>query len=332
MSSFTDGVQNNFSDIANNVSQGVQDLVNTTSQFSDFLNRMQESSQVVSEYLNQVQKGKAFTEYVVKAYCDGGIDLPKISKVLTIDNTAFSIAMDIYKFFLPLGIIMLVLYLLMDILNITTNRLRELDIKVFMTVFLKGAIGLVLLKYGPVVIKALIETANTVVQAVIEGKVFGGGAGSTSKDDYYLIILEEVTKMGFFGKLGLAATSTILYIGQAIPEVAIMLQAVSRKIEIIYRVGMAPISLTDIYNGISNSKALIYLKRLAVCLLHGALMIMIVKITYELETTHMADMLSSMKGQGLPSFTQVIEICLYGYAAAGLIASSKSALNDAIGC
>ena len=120
MSSFTDGVQNNFSDIANNVSQGVQDLVNTTSQFSDFLNRMQESSQVVSEYLNQVQKGKAFTEYVVKAYCDGGIDLPKISKVLTIDNTAFSIAMDIFM------IIWTIIFLCKQ-RNFMTEKNKQLD-------------------------------------------------------------------------------------------------------------------------------------------------------------------------------------------------------------
>lgn len=305
--------------------------------FTEFLNST--AGQAVNDKYNEILNGKSFSwmkQKILESYTNGGVNINKVLQHLQVNNSEYNIAVAMYNFFLPLGIIMVTLYCLLDIINISTSRAREFDIKnLFMSLF-KATMGYAFLQWGTELFGYLVVTANDIITATAEGSMFGGtitANGNREMNEYYtriVTVLADTKSM--FTILGLFVTSLVIQIAQIVPQVVILFQAISRKIEIIYRIGLAPISLPDIYNGFSHSKALTYVKRFAVVMIHGAIMIAIIKISYQIETQHSINMIAGLDENALPSTSTVLESTLYGYAAMGLIASCKSAISDAIGC
>ncbi len=281
-------------------------------------------------------KKSGIQEFIVNSFTNGGISLDKVTEIVTVNNDEFQIARSIYEFFVPLGLIMIVLYLLMDVLNTTTSRIREFDIKQFMMIFFKGAIGLIFIKYGFSIMGDLTSVANQIAYEAAHGKTMLAlvSPDNSGLNLYFASIITAVEKGSWKDQIALLAAAAILQLTQIIPEILVIFQAISRKIEIVFRTGIAPISLPDIYNGISNSKAIMFIKRFAVVLLHGPMMIVIIKVAYRLQASYIKTVVERNINQEhmIPGIGVAIEMALYGFAAAGLISSAKSALNDAVGC
>lgn len=324
--------------------EAIKKLYETKTAFDAFVERASNGLESglgidkLQSYAQQYIEGKTkgLKKFVIDAYCNGGIDINKVFSALVLNDEEFHIAKTMYEFFVPLGIIMLILYLLLDVLNTTTSRIRDFDMKSFLMIFFKGGIGLIFLKYGFNIMGNLLSVSNTITQAVMNEKVItNSGATNAVFDKLYGTMLAAVNKLSLMDLIGLVLSAVVLQLTQIIPEILILFQAISRKIEIIFRTGIAPISLPDIYNGISNSKAITYIKRFAVILMHGPIMLVIIKVAYWLQGNHVSAILAAKLADqkaGVPALSIVIEMGLYGFAAAGLIGSAKTALNDALGC
>ena len=314
--------------------EAIESIKTNYESFMDFVRAHQGESGSLGEqaknYIEKSFKGP-FNKFVIDSYVSGGFDFDKTAELIEIDQTTYDIGKSMYSFFMPLGIIMVIIYMLLDLMNISTSHMRDLDTKAIVMPLLKGMIGLALLRYGYWIMGGLVNVANTIALKIKSGEVINVSASSASMDTFYETILTQIGSAGIMESLGFVMTALILQCTQIIPQILIMFHAISRKIEIIFRVGIAPISLPDIYNGISNSKALTFLKRFAVCLLHGPMMIIILKVAFYLQSTHVADIIAENGGQ-VPGLDVMLEMGLYGFAAAGLVASCKSALNDAVGC
>lgn len=327
------------------VSGGIKEmgekLVNQWSVMSDFQKYLtdpiyNEGSAIVEKY-NEIKSMKGLKDMIAHSYCDGGININKIIGFLIIDQSDWNIAKGLYSYFLPLGIFMLVMYFLLDLSNQSINKVRDFDLKSMLFCFLKCGIGLVLLTYFPVIMGGLVNSSNAMINAAVDGTLLGGATikENAGRKELYDIILSYLSTAKFMDLLGLMLSAVVLQLAQLVPELIILFQAISRKVMIIIRLGIAPFASVDIYNGFSNSKCLVYLKKLFVDLMYGMLMIVIIKICFTLETTHMTNMLASLKtgsgGATLPSTSMVLETCLFGFASAGLITSGKQLLNDALG-
>ena len=321
------------------ISETIQDAVKLPDAFTEFIHEAQkgipafntyEKLQKTAEKYNKGELG-GLKEFIINSYCNGGINVNKVQTLLRVGNSEYHLAYSIYDYFLPLGLIMLVLYFLMDIMTQTTSRVRDFDAKSFFMSFLKAVMGLAMLKYGYWIMGSLVEVSNTITNMVMNGKVVTG-EDNQAFDRLYAIVVNAVGGNGVLDNLGLAMSAVVLQITQIIPEIIILFQAISRRIEIIFRVGIAPISMPDVYNGFSGSKAVTYLKRFAVVLLQGPMMIVIIKVAFQLQANHVAAVLDTLDGKHVPALSLIIEMALYGFAAAGLISSSKTALNDALGC
>ncbi len=316
-------------------------IVNQWSVMSDFQKYLSDpvyngSSAIVEKY-NEIKSMKGLKDMIAHSYCDGGININKITGFLIIDQVDWNMAKGMYTYFLPLGIFMLVLYFLLDLSNQSINKVRDMDIKAMLFCFFKCGVGLVLLTYFPVIMGGLVNASNAMINAAVDGTLLGGATitENAGRKQLYDTILNYLTKAKFMDLLGLMLSAVILQLAQLVPELIILLQAISRKIMIIIRLGIAPFASVDIYNGFSNSKCLVYLKKLFVDLMYGMLMIAIIKICFNLETTHMVNMLASLDTSGgnatLPSTSMILETCLFGFASAGLVSSGKQLLNEALG-
>ena len=301
----------------------------------------------------------AANEYLHKPvtwiYMADGFHIPFLKKFLKIEQDDMNISQVIYNIFVPLAVILALLYCLLDILNLITNRIRELDIKAILLSLFKFALCLVMIKFMPTIMSALLEVGNSLIIGLLDGEIAGTkisfnaseGMDPKLKVAYYAVVCAIIDDMNIMECLGLIALAPLVFLTSIVPQVILLFQAMSRKVEIILRVGFAPVACADIYNGISNSKALSYLKKLAVCIMYGFIMVCVIKVCYALQQNDAKDMILSMQtiqnasnAQGksqmggaavLPGFVQVIESLIYSFVAVGLVSSSKQIMSDAIG-
>lgn len=289
---------------------------------------------------NAVVKGLA--NACLWAYTSGGIQIPLVEEFLTINDTDKNLWTNMYNFFIPFGIILLLMYFLLDIQNLITNRIREFDIKSFIMIFFKLMIGLTLIKYGPMILGVLLQLSNYLVNAISTGEIAvanlsGYGDMNSQKAQHYFELAKMFGEMNFLELLGVIATGGILLIiAGLVPQIVLMFQALSRKVEIILRTGIAPLALPDVYNGVSNSKALAYIKKYAVVLFYGFMMIAVTKICTELSAANGMDWAttygsgSAASNMGALCLSSLMSL-VYSFVAVGLISSSKQILSDALG-
>jgi hypothetical protein len=234
---------------------------------------------------------------------------------------------------------MLVMYFALDLTNISVYRVRQYDAKALIMSFIKLAFGYALLIFAPQIIGALMNMNNAIMNAVLSGKVsFDTTTSLTPQMQIarYLITQSIINNMNFMECLALVVLAPLVFLTSVVPQIVLMVQAMSRKIELILRCGFAPVACTDIYNGVSNSNALKYFKKMGVVILHGFAMVAIIHICYKLQqrdTFYMISWIQKSKSatEALPGLVQVLESLVYSFVAIGLITSSKQIVSDAIG-
>ena len=282
---------------------------------------------------------------VTWTYTADGWNIPLIDKFLYIQKSDVTMAGRIYNFFVPLGIVLLVMYMLIDMLNLFTNRTREFDLKQLLICIFKALLGLVLLKYMPMILESLINAANACVGAIYNGTIsFSVTSGSMKRGNYYIILCTVICMLNFMECIGIIVNVPLIMVCSIVPQIIIGFQAASRKVEIIIRMGLIPISCIDVYNGLANSNCLRYLKKLAACMLYGFVMMAIIRITFALQQADgqamFMDMCLAMQRAGtnggslgamLPSVASILESLLYSFVAVGLVTSSKQIVNEAVG-
>lgn len=293
-----------------------------------------------TSHLEDFMNLSSWKQWILASYMgDVGINLGLVVQTLMISDSEYRASETVWHVLFPIGICMSLLYFLIDIYDKTTMHVRDFDMKTFLLSFAKLVISIAIITWGPHVIVALIEIGNGLILKFVQG---GGTSLSNTQEQVMRAMLDYMENMGFLGAIGMIVGAIILQLANVIPSFLILFQAISRKLELILMVGLFPVALPDMYNGLSNSRALSYAKKFAAVCLNGMIMLAVIKISTSLQGSFMEDIYKTMiENQGSAEaaaeyiarsgIAALIPAALYGFAAAGLISSSKTIVRDALG-
>lgn len=283
-------------------------------------------------YLTTIDDLDFMQKFIYNAYSSGGGLLDDVANHMTINATDISLINALWNFFLPLAYGLIAIFFLVDIVEKMTSAggIRELDPKIFIGSLFKLLIAELALSYGKELVSTILELNNYFIDKVIETNFFVAVDAEGNNTD---ILLEVCADLNLMECLSCLIPALVNNIANAVINVAILLQAISKKLEIIILCAFSGVALSQFFSEGGRSPAVRYIKKFAVCAIHAGTIILIIKITDNLAAasfTKMAtsdDWLNQMTG----SFDTILRSVLYKFAAIGSISVTKSIINDALG-
>ncbi|MBP3796149.1 MAG: hypothetical protein J6I46_00035 [Ruminococcus sp.] len=219
--------------------------------------------------------GKIVTKLLLwvigKVLGGGGINADDVR----IEDNYLDLVDDLWDYFALVGIGFTLIYFLLEVNRKYAFESTDLTIKTFAVPFIKLVAAIVVLSNGEMIIHSLVDLGNTFIDYVGEGKGF-----TPTKDqaDKLADTLNDV--MGgasFMVALLLILPTIICWLLTVVCQLVWKYKALGYKIELLFRVGISPIALADIYSG-QNSQAIKWCKGLLATVLYGASFIVIVKL------------------------------------------------------
>lgn len=233
---------------------------------------------------------------------------------LTISSSDFTIAETVYEYVLPIGLVLVVLYFLIDIMEKSTSN--HFTAEQFSKMLVKLVIAELLVQNGSKIIVLFCNISNALIRRINQIPVPTASL---------------VDQMGVadWGDL----TSTLVIIANIIMallpwalsiiiNVLIIVICFTRKLELVARCTMAPVGMSDLISGGMNSRGIRYLKRIISVLFQGVFIVVICKAS--------ASLLAGDSALGsafafLPySWTGLIQ----GFIVLSLMKGSKDFAND----
>lgn len=252
----------------------------------------------------------------------------------------WTVITGVYNVMAPLGYLLVILYLVLDIIDHTTRE--NLNMEFLIKITIKLFLGILIISNGMTLIETALNFSNSLIN-MISGGTGGGGADTAIKKALY----DSIKKANMFSALSMILSFLIPYLLSSVSLVVIFFMVYSRYIEIAARAVFAPIGMASIYDGgVSgmNSSGIKYFKKFVACLLQGATMVGILvigdtisamAITATADVTSSAAMvaLASSFGYGaLGGFgvqavlSLIIQLCV-----CGALIKSRSWANDLLG-
>ena len=252
----------------------------------------------------------------------GGFNVKTILNELIIDNTWLGVMSDIWELMLPLGLCLLLINFLLQVNEEALSKVKEFDFKILSMLMIKLFAGVAAVYYGPNIIAALCEMSNAMIYYVLNNSVGIPGTNTISYGVIFAAVVDAFDKLSLLEIISLIINIALLNIMGIIP-----------KIEIILRGGLACVALPDIFNDARRSLAVTYIKKLAVCMMQGAFMIVICNVVTGIQMGYLQNVVTdaTTDPQSVIGFGVALRATLYGFAACGLCAGVKPILNDMLG-
>lgn len=209
-----------------------------------------------------------------------------------------------YEAMQTIGFLIVILYFILEILDLTTKENFNLEQLLRMTI--KLFIAILLITNGLDILKALINLSDGLISTL----TWQQGSGLTAKNLYY-----QVQPLSDFDAIFFPLTHLFDCIGLGLPAIIICFIVHGRVIEVCVRAVFAPLAIANIYEGGLNSSGMKYLKKFLALCLHGVFILACIIFKQELQRH--AGVLAA------PLAVLIIELC--GIAA--IIKSKKWAEN-----
>ncbi len=172
-----------------------------------------------------------------------------LKDVLKLSAGEFGVANTIYDIILPLALILLAIYFLVELLEKSTSQ--NFNAEQMISLLIKLAIGVIIVQHIDVVIVAICNITNGILTAINE----------TTTD--FLGSLSIETRMNgaqsFFAIVANFIMFFVAYIIAVAMNVLILFHVISVKFEIVARAAFAPLGVADVMSGM-NSGAIRYIK------------------------------------------------------------------------
>ena len=209
-----------------------------------------------------------------------------------------------------IGFLLIVLYFVLELLDLTTRDNFNLEQLLRMTI--KLFIAILLIANGWDLLRLLIELSNGLLHSLSAGNQ--GAAFSTVS-----IIYHEVAKLDVFELIVYPLTHLFDFAGGGLPWLIYLFMVHARMIEIVVRAIWAPVAMANIYQGGLNSSGIKYLKKFFAVCLHGALIFLCVVVK-----SNIVDIMSS--SVEIPAAILIVEL-----VGISVMIKSKSWANDIVG-
>ena len=252
-----------------------------------------------------------------------------IAEFLKFENNDLGITRSIWDNFKLFGVGMALIYFLIDLNKITVMQGTDVTMKSFYAPFAKFMLAYAFLAKGNEIISGILGFNNALIDWATSLTMNGNGGNATGLDDLW----KAVGKIGFFDAIFMLILLVFIYIISLIVSLVMIYNSFTRKLEMLLRVGLTPISLGDFYN-FENSTGFRYIKKLLALVIYGMCMIAIVKIGSLMQISFMTSKLASATGL-FSELWQLIKvmatIVCVGLAEVGACGLAKQACNDALG-
>jgi len=238
------------------------------------------------------------------------------------DNSLFLFIDQIWDYVFIIGLGMTLIYFLLEVNQKLALEGRDLTMKSFFAPFLKLLIAVAVMANGAKVVSWLLTFNNTFVSYVDSNLTL---SISPNDSDVYDAMRDALLNMDIISKV-IAALPLLLCWGITLAlQIVWIYKAIAYKLEVVWRVGITPIALADVYSG-QQSHALRYLKNFLVLGIYAASMIILPRIanTLVLNTAVTVDNLFDI----FAAFAQMI---MAPFAALGALSVAKTAAKEALG-
>ena len=238
---------------------------------------------------------------------------------------------DLWGYFALVGIGFTLIYFLLEVNRKYAFESTDLTIKTFAVPFIKLVAAIVVLSNGEMIIHSLVDLGNSFIDFV------GDGNGFTPSEEQSLKLagtLNEVLgKASFMAALLLIFPTMLCWLLTVVCQLVWKYKALGYKIELLFRVGISPIALADIYSG-QNSQAIKWCKGLLATVLYGASFIVIVKLGNALilaDLNNKIDEFAQNKDiEFWELFSSMLEFMIMPIAEIGCISAIRQALKEAL--
>ena len=209
---------------------------------------------------------------------------------LKISDANMQMMNSIWDYFALLGIGFSIIYFLMEINRKYAFEATDLTIKTFAVPFIKLVAAIAVLSNGATLIGALIGIGNNFIDHAYNN--FNPAEKGFEELETLINMLDKIMAgTGFFVALILVIPCLICWAITVVCQLVWKYKALGFKIELLFRVGISPVALADIYSG-ENSQGVRWCKSLFATILYGASFIVIYRLGHALVLSKFADALS----------------------------------------
>lgn len=238
------------------------------------------------------------------------------------DDSLFIFIDQIWDYVFIIGLGMTLIYFLLEVNQKLALEGRDLTMKSFFAPFLKLLIAVAVMANGAKIVSWLLSFNNAFVSYVDSNLTL---SISPNDSDVYDAMRDALLNMDIISKV-IAALPLLLCWGITLAlQIVWIYKAIAYKLEVVWRVGITPIALADVYSG-QQSHALRYLKNFLVLGIYAASMIILPRIanTLVLNTAVTVNNLFDI----FATFAQMI---MAPFAALGALSIAKTAAKEALG-
>ena len=257
-------------------------------------------------------------------------DTGEAENYLKFDATDALAMNGIWDYFSGLGVILVVIYFLVDWSKTTMEQRGDFTLQSMFFPLFKMCAGLAVIAQGKELVSGFLGFNNAVVDWVGANPIFGEG---DSYDPSILrdTLIDVTSALGLLQSLVIIILGMILFILSRLCYLVIMYQGVSRKIEMILRGGFMPIAIGDIYKGLDSNGVRYAKKFLALCV-WGFAMMAVIQIGNAIALANISRIINT-DTTGVFAIVIGVSTCLiFPLAEAGMVSASKQLCCDAFGC
>ncbi len=255
----------------------------------------------------------------------------ELVNLLSFQDSDLAVSNLMWDTFSIVGVGFLIIYFLMELNKIALMSQGNLTMQAFFAPFLKFVCGVAVVCNGNKVIGWILSANNWLMKEADENFILDPYNPATSPSMGNL--KEQISKLGFFDCVWVILGCFVCALISMLVELIMIYNAYARKLEILFRVGLTPISLGDIYKG-TDSTAVRYVKKLLALALYGCAFIVIVKIgtnfamealvtTFDGFGDSLLNPFDTLKVLGYPIVVSIAEV--------GALSMAKQACNEVLG-
>lgn len=254
---------------------------------------------------------------------------------LEIPNSMFHLVDSVWGYFSIVGIAMTIIYFLIEINQKLAFERSDFSLHSFGAPLLKLAVAIAVLANGAKIIAWIFGFGNGLVNATNSWDIAFGAAYDTNGSTALIESMREVCNgLGFFMALAMLLPCFCMYIVSIVCSLVWKFKALTYKIEALYRVGISPVALADVYSG-QNAQAIRWIKGMIGMMLYGASFILIIKLGHAIALQQVVqdvqEFIDSNSGVTVWSlFSHLIMIVIVPIAELSVIGAIRSAIKEAL--
>ncbi len=206
-------------------------------------------------------------------------------EALQVSQSEFVLVEKLWDFVAPLGVAISVLFFLVEINKTMMMEGNNMTLKSLGNPLLKLVISFAFIQYGIQIIGDFVNFGNAFLVWATNFDI----SGSTSVADMAQQVADASNiftadgwdlitgEMSFWGLLCMLSASLLYFAASILVSLIIEFKCLTLKLEVLLRIGLAPLVIGDVYEG-KNSASVRYLKKILACFTYGAGMLIVLKL------------------------------------------------------